>query len=369
VRYGDLSDRPFRDVLEALAARSTTGCLRVGDAKVFLHDGEVCAVTLPGRRPQLGDRLISSAALGPDALAEALDAQRDAGPTAELGELLIRSGYVDQPLIEAFVTEQILDGCSELLCRTAGRWDLTDDEPAPTGLADALPVPDLLTQVLQRDRAWVRLAELVPGPAARPALSTAGLSAAPVEVSGEAWAVLCKVDDRRSVRELAAGCGFTMFEATYVVAKLVHSGLLEITEPASAEPSVAGAWPDNAEQLGAAEPLAAAEPFAAAEPLVKPASWPSPAESLSASALLSKLWREHAPLAAAVSELVDEPAPLSQPADVPAPPADNDTASLMRELSFLGVDEQRSNRPSAAPPSPRPSAMAGQKKRKGLFGR
>lgn len=58
MRYGDLSDRPFRDVLEALAPRATTDCLRVEDAKVFLRDGEVCAVTLSRRRPQLGDRLV-----------------------------------------------------------------------------------------------------------------------------------------------------------------------------------------------------------------------------------------------------------------------------------------------------------------------
>ncbi|MCU1603122.1 MAG: hypothetical protein JWO22_3831, partial [Frankiales bacterium] len=55
------------------------------------------------------------------------------------------------------------------------------------------------------------------------------------------------------------------------------------------------------------------------------------------------------------------------------PPADTDMASLFRELSSLGLEDEPTGGPPA-PPAPRPkpsgsSAAAGKPKKKGLFGR
>jgi hypothetical protein len=49
-----------------------------------------------------------------------------------------------------------------------------------------------------------------------------------------------------------------------------------------------------------------------------------------------------------------------------------DTASLLRELSSLGFDDDSTSRPSgtwSAPSSPRPVTAAPPKKKRGLFGR
>ena len=49
---------------------------------------------------------------------------------------------------------------------------------------------------------------------------------------------------------------------------------------------------------------------------------------------------------------------------------DTDTASLLRELSSLGLDDERPHAPAGRPLAPRPvSALPSQKKKKGLFGR
>ena len=71
---GDLSATPLRDVLLALADQAAIGCLHIDDdagdeALVYVKDGRVYAAYVPGRRPQLGARLISSGALAPEALA------------------------------------------------------------------------------------------------------------------------------------------------------------------------------------------------------------------------------------------------------------------------------------------------------------
>jgi len=96
----------------------------------------------------------------------------------------------------------------------------------------AAPYPSVA--VAARTQAWRRLAQLVPAHTAVPTLSAVGLTAGRVTVSAEAWSILCLADGQRSVADLAASCGSTAFEATYVVAKLVHSDYLERLGPTPA---------------------------------------------------------------------------------------------------------------------------------------
>ena len=75
---GDLCGTSVPAILAELADGVASGCLHVDDgvqeSKVFLRGGRVYAVVVPGRRPQLGARLVSSGALAPEALGDALEA-------------------------------------------------------------------------------------------------------------------------------------------------------------------------------------------------------------------------------------------------------------------------------------------------------
>ena len=67
---GDLASAPLPEVLRMLADGAATGCLHVVDptgeaGQVYLRGGCVYAVVAPGRRPELGDRLVTSGALAP----------------------------------------------------------------------------------------------------------------------------------------------------------------------------------------------------------------------------------------------------------------------------------------------------------------
>jgi hypothetical protein len=91
VLKGDLAATPLPEVLRQLADGAATGCLHVVDpaeaeGKVYLRSGRVYAVALPGSRPTLGARLVTSGALGPEALAEALEAQESELQGWRLGE-------------------------------------------------------------------------------------------------------------------------------------------------------------------------------------------------------------------------------------------------------------------------------------------
>ena len=97
-------------VLLELASQRATGCLTLTEpegeqSSVWFRDGLVYAVSVPGRRPLLGVRLMSSGALTPEALAEALEVQRTELQGWRLGELLVHLQFVERAVVESFVTE------------------------------------------------------------------------------------------------------------------------------------------------------------------------------------------------------------------------------------------------------------------------
>jgi hypothetical protein len=55
--------------------------------------------------------------------------------------------------------------------------------------------------------------------------------AADVVLSSADWALLCKVDGNRDIADLAAECGFTVFEAAHVVRSLIDAGLVDVELP------------------------------------------------------------------------------------------------------------------------------------------
>ena len=246
---GDLVSTPLPAVLRQLADGVASGCLHIddgvgGEARVYLRGGHVYAVQVPGKRPQLGARLVSSGALGPEALAEALEAQRTELQGWRLGELLVHLGYVDQPVVEAFVDEQLRESASDLLRWPTGTWKFRVNERTREDVAPPTPVEELLSAVEERRQQWNTITEVLHGPDAVPVLSSAAETDAEMSIDPDAWSLLCKVDGVRTLADLARECGFTLFEAGQVVFTLVRNGLLEVEEtvlgsetaPAAAEP-------------------------------------------------------------------------------------------------------------------------------------
>ena len=230
---GDLASTPLQGILRELADGVATGCLHVVDpasetAKIFLRGGRVYAVNAPGRRPQLGLRLVSSGALSPEALAEALEAQRTELEGWRLGELLVHLGYVDQPVVVDFVNEQVRESLSDVLPWSSGTWKFRVNEKTREDIAPPVDVEVLLGEIDARRSTWDTIGQTVHGPDAVPVLSAAGTASAEMEIDADAWSLLCKVDGTRTLTALARECGLTLYEAGQVVFTLVGNGLLEI---------------------------------------------------------------------------------------------------------------------------------------------
>ena len=239
---GDLTTTALSVLLTELATESVSGCLHVIDsdgeeALVYLKTGLIYSVSAPGRRPSLGARLVSSGALAPEALAEALEAQRNELQGWRLGELLVHLGFVEQPVVEAFVVEQVRDSMSDLMRWTVGRWRFRKNEKAREDVAPAMPVDDLLAEVAWRHTQWREIAPTVHGPGAVPVLSSRAPASADITLDTDAWSLLCKVDNERALAELARECGFTLYEAGQIVFRLVQAGLLDVEEDLTVESS------------------------------------------------------------------------------------------------------------------------------------
>ena len=302
---GDLVTTPLPEVLRQLADGVASGCLHVIDgvdesAKVFLRGGQVYSVQVPGRRPQLGARLVSSGSLGPEALSEALEAQRTELQGWRLGELLVHLGYVDQPVVEAFINEQVREQTSDLMRWPTGTWKFRVNERTREDVAPPTTVEALLADVQQRTLAWEAISETVHGPDAVPVLSAAGQSDAEMAIDPEAWSLLCKVDGNRSIADLARECGFTLHEAGQVVYALVRSGLLEVEEV------LVGSESSSSESVGATvaaafAPSALASVPEASERYPIPAQAEEPSPSDVANLIAAALRADHTMGAALVT--------------------------------------------------------------------
>jgi hypothetical protein len=241
VLKGDVSATPLSDVLQGLADTTATGCLHIDDdsgdeALVYVKSGLVYAAYVPGRRPQLGARLISSGALAPEALAEALEAQETELQGWRLGELLVHLGYVERPVVEAFVLEQLREAAFDLSRWPTGKFRFRKNEKTRGDVGLEVSVPDLLAEVTRRRSEWEVIAGVVHGAGAVPVLSAGGLASAEMTLDQDQWALLCKVDGERTIAQLARDCGFTTFEAGQIVYALVGAGLLDVEETLIEEP-------------------------------------------------------------------------------------------------------------------------------------
>ena len=238
---GDLVTTPLAEVLTTLAETEATGCLHIdpadgGDeALLYLKAGLVYAAHVPGRRPQLGARLVSGGALPPEALEEALEAQQTELQGWRLGELLVHLGYVEGEVVESFVVEQLRQAAFDLSTWREGTWKFRKNEKTREDVGGRSSVTALLAEVERRRALWEQMQPVVHGLEAVPMLSSAGSSSAEMTLDQDQWALLCKVDGERTLGQLARDCGFTTFEAAEVVFGLVTAGLVEVEEPVADE--------------------------------------------------------------------------------------------------------------------------------------
>ena len=215
-------------IILGLAAQEASGCLTIsrGDGDeglVWFRDGQVYAVSVPGRRPLLGVRLVSAGAISADQLNAALELQRSEMHSARLGEVLVHLGLVNRRVIENFALEQQRDMLADLLAwPIASHW-FRNGARTRTDLAPFLDVEELIEHARERQRHWPEVVDDLGGADVVPLLT--GLEPHAALTSNEAT-VLRLVNGVRTLTDVADECGFTIFEAADVVQGLAAAGLV-----------------------------------------------------------------------------------------------------------------------------------------------
>ncbi len=215
-------------IILGLASQEASGCLTISrgngdEGLVWFRDGQVYAVSVPGRRPLLGVRLVSAGAISPDQLSTALELQRSEMNSARLGEVLVHLGLVNRRVIENFALEQQRDMLADLLAwPVVSQW-FRNGARTRTDLAPFLDVAELIEQARVRQRHWPEVVDDLGGAEVVPLLTAREPYAA--LTSNEAT-VLRLVDGVRTLTDVADECGFTIFEAADVVQGLAAAGLV-----------------------------------------------------------------------------------------------------------------------------------------------
>lgn len=232
---GNLKDFSLPDVFQLITFSRKTGVLRIvrSDAahgSVWFRDGDVFFASSNWHTQLLGERLVSSQRITPQALERALEIR--SGEPADgrrLGQILVDEAYITQKVLEGFVQEQIQDTIFDLM-----RWDdgEFDFEPMPTVVEEdiglAVSIENVVMEGSRRLEEWARIRKKIPSMdvvfkmATAPGEGTFEISLKPME-----WQLLVLVDGSMSVAELAAATHRTDFEVARVVYGLFSAGLLE----------------------------------------------------------------------------------------------------------------------------------------------
>jgi hypothetical protein len=228
---------PIETLLLDLATQEATGSLTITDphsdvATVWLRDGRLYTVSVPGRRALLGVRLVSSGVLTSQALGEALEVQRTQLQGWRLGELLVHLGYVEPSAIDAFIGEQLHDMLDSIIDWTVTTSRFSNGDRTRHDM-ESQDLVQLLKRIRERRKRWAAVLGFIGSEDAVPQLVADAADRAK-SLNHQQWAVLCKIDGHNSVVDLADECGFTTLEAAELLTTLVRSDLA--TMPAAQTP-------------------------------------------------------------------------------------------------------------------------------------
>jgi hypothetical protein len=91
---------------------------------------------------------------------------------------------------------------------------------------------NLLMEAARRIDEWQVLSKRIPSTRLVPVFTSQGASTS-VSLTPQEWAVICKIDERRSIEEIAIGLGTSPFETCKLLYGLITSGLVTLKEDLS----------------------------------------------------------------------------------------------------------------------------------------
>ena len=243
-QHSSLPDSPtaLETLLLDLATQDATGSLTVTDlsndmATMWLRDGRLYTISVPGRRALLGSRMVSSGVLTTQALGEALEMQRTELQGWRLGELLVHLGYVNHEVIDDFIGEQLHDMLDSVVDWSIATSEFRNGDRTRHDV-QSQDLVQLLKRVRERRKRWTKALSYL-GSEDVVARLVAEVADRAQTLTHQQWAILCKIDGHHTVVDLADECGFTTLEAAELLVSLIKENLATIiSEDTIAGPAI-----------------------------------------------------------------------------------------------------------------------------------
>lgn len=351
---GNLKDFSLPDVFQLVQLSKKTGVLRIkradAEGSIWFRDGEVFFAQSDWNREPLGQRLVNAGRITPSALAKAIEVRsREPEGGRRLGQILVDEGYITQPVLEAFVQEQIQDTIFDLMRWDEGEFDFEIlPEVVEEDIGLSVSIENIVMEGSRRIEEWNRIKKKVPSMdmvfkmATAPGEGTFEISLKPTE-----WNLLLLTDGTRTVGELARDLGKTDFEVARIIYGLFSAGLLEVASDEEVERLRAERAEREARRAARAEAAPAPAPTApaAAPEAPAPAVAEAPAPAVAEAVPLSVAEVPQAP--------AEEPEFLSAPKAAPSA----DDMAVFEQMMGAVLKPQPEAHP-AAPPVPEAPAPA-----------
>ena len=215
----DAASRGMSGHLDAVSVRLS--------GQIWLREGRVCTVSLSSATPALGMRLVSGGKLSLNSLGTALATQKQ-NPAMRLGDVLVRLGLVTRNDVEAIAWEQMSDGMATLLELPDVACTFT---PVPASCPPAGPtVEEVITAAQSRAARWQEVVRMVGGSDTIAELTDDVMGGHDMTLRPEEWALLCRVDGRRTLANIADQAGFTILEGASILQGLLAAGLVTVPQ-------------------------------------------------------------------------------------------------------------------------------------------
>jgi hypothetical protein len=144
---------------------------------------------------------------------------------SESGEIFLRKGQIVHAQVADLAGEEAV---YELAIWREGDFVFTPGREIETATIQKSNT-SLLMEAARRIDEWQVLSKRIPSTRLVPVFTDHGVSTS-VSLTPQEWAVICKIDERRSIDEIAVGLGSSPFEVCKLLYGLITSGLVALKE-------------------------------------------------------------------------------------------------------------------------------------------
>jgi Domain of unknown function (DUF4388) len=220
---GSLSEFSLAEVLSLLGMGGRTARMQVTSpdsvGTVHLVDGRISSATADSARAGLLRAVVAALSVPADDLAHALQSEDPV-------RALVESGVVDREAAQEVASEHCTESVGEMLEWTSGEFAVWVGTQDPADIGVRLGVDELVAAARERAREWHDLRAALPDSDSVLTL-VPDVAQAPV-VDVDDWAVLARVDGRRTLTEVLAAMGASPLAAGNRLVQLMGRGLVAV---------------------------------------------------------------------------------------------------------------------------------------------